>query len=442
MITKGNTSTGCGLAAYLNKDANDRVEVWDIRGAAINDLAEAIDDWREFSKGTNCEKPLYHAQLNPDRALRREEWGKAIEIFEKEMGLEGYPRAVVLHEKKGREHVHLVYSRIDLETMRAWSDSWNYLKHERASREIEREFGLDKTQGVHVEREDSPRPGRTPSHKDMQQGDRKGQDAREVTAEVSALFAQANGAGAAFVKGLEGAGYTLARGDQRVYVVVDRQGGVHSLSRRAQVKAATLREMLRDAPLEKLPSVKEAQAQQKAHAKERTGTDSGNVHKAAMTEAKSTEPTREPPTKAADPSPSSLSPRGGGLRGAGAIVREGLQVGGVAGGATKSLMKAVDGLLDFFMGTPAPKVTAYDRLTDPKLRRQEMRAQECRDQAIDNMRDAIAEGRNLNADDLQQLSREDLLNLRARGDAYLYGVIEEREERRQRQKDSGREREW
>lgn len=436
MITKGVSTTGSRLAAHLQKAENERVEVLGIKGAVLDDLDAAIDDWREFSKGTNCEKPIYHAQLNPDRALSREEWDRAIQIFEKEMGLEGYPRAVVLHEKKGREHVHLVYSRIDLETMRAWSDSWNYVKHERVSREIEWQFGFEKTQGVHVEREGAPRPDRTPSHKDMRQGERTGLDAREVKAEVSALYAKANGDGLAFVAAMDKAGYVLARGDRRGYVVVDRKGGVYSLARAANTRTSTLREALRDTPVEKLPSVREAQARQQERDTEREGTASG------VTRIKTETPA--PPTKAkeADRTPPPRQPTAGRPPQIGPSTRgEGLKVD-VAGGVAKSLMKAVDGLLDFFMGTPAPKTTAYDRLTDPKLRRQERQSQERRDQALDNMRDAIAEGRNLNADDLQNLSREDLLNLRAKGDAYLYGLIEEREERRQRQLDGGREREW
>jgi hypothetical protein len=263
MITKGKSTTGRGLAAHLSKKNNDRVEVLDIRGAAIENLQEAIDDWRDLSKGTTCNKPIYHAQLNPDRDLSREEWDKAIGIFEKEMGLEGYPRAVVLHEKEGREHVHLVYSRFnhDLENERltAWSDSWNYPKHERASREIERELGLEKTQGVFVDRE-GERAERTPSHDEMQQGDRLKIDPREVKAEVSALYKSAD-SGRAFVAALESEGYTLARGDQRSYVILDEVGGVHSLARVAGVKVAELRETLQDYPLHDLPSVAEAREQ-------------------------------------------------------------------------------------------------------------------------------------------------------------------------------------
>ena len=227
---------------------------------AIQDLREAIDDWRDYSKGTHCDKPIYHAQLNPDRDLSREEWDKAISIFEKEMGLENHPRAVVMHEKKGREHIHIVYSRFDHnpehEHMRAWSDSWNYPKHERASRDIEKELGLEKTAGVFIDRK-GERPERTPDHAAMQQADRTKTDPRQVKAEVSELYKNAEKNGQRFVDSLEDKGYSLARGDQRGYVIIDPAGGTHSLSRMTGCKVAELRETLQDYPLQNLPSIQQ-----------------------------------------------------------------------------------------------------------------------------------------------------------------------------------------
>lgn len=445
MITKGNSSTGRGLAAYLKKEGNDRVEVWEIRGAAINDLDAAVDDWREFSKGTKCEKPIYHAQLNPDRALSREEWDKAIAIFEKEMGLEGHPRAVVMHEKKGREHVHLVYSRFnDLETMRAWSDSWNYLKHEKASREIERELGLEKTQGVHVEREEGPpRPDRTPSHKDIQQGERKGQDAREVKAEVSALYAKANGDGTAFVEGLEDAGYTLARGDRRGYVVLDREGGVYSLSRMAQIKAATLRDVLRDTPLEKLPSVGEVKEQRQerektAQADRRTEMapvrpSRGETAKKENTKQQKKAESSKTQTRAARP-PKIYKPRG-----------EEVRVSGVVGGVANSLTKVADGILDFFVGSvPQKKPTPFEAARDREIWRQENKRRENFSKSLDSIQNSLAGGRPPSDDQIRELAQnftsEDLQNLKDKGSLYVERLLKEREEYRHREWDGGRER--
>ena len=71
---------------------------------------------------------------------------------------------MVVHEKKDREHFHIVWSRIDLDTMRTISDSHNYRKHEIVARELERDFGHERVQGAHIERDGKPRPERTPSH--------------------------------------------------------------------------------------------------------------------------------------------------------------------------------------------------------------------------------------------------------------------------------------
>ena len=259
MIIKGSTHTGKGLGAYLMQDKNDRAELLDIRGDLKRDLKETLDDWRSDSQGENCTKPLYHAQINPDRALSREEWDKAVSLFEKEMGFENQPRVMVLHEYKGREHLHLVYSRID-ENGKAISDSWNYLHHEKAAREIERELGLEITQGALYQREGA-RPERTPDRDAIQQGERLKLDPKAVKAEVSELYQNAEN-GREFVAALDTAGYTLAQGDQRGYVILDQVGGVHSLSRMAGVKVAELRESLQEYNLQNLPTVEAVRERQ------------------------------------------------------------------------------------------------------------------------------------------------------------------------------------
>jgi hypothetical protein len=68
----------------------------------------------------------------------------------------------VMHEYKGREHLHLVHSRID-ENGKAISDSWNYLHHEKAAREIEAELGLEPTQGVLYQAKTSRAPSEPPA---------------------------------------------------------------------------------------------------------------------------------------------------------------------------------------------------------------------------------------------------------------------------------------
>lgn len=261
MIIKGASHSGRGLGAYLQGEKNERVEMWGIRGDIERGLSEALEDWRSDALVSRCSKPLYHAQLSPDRVLSPTEWQAAINIYEKEMGFENQPRAAVLHEFKGREHLHLVYSRMD-EQGHAISDSWNYLHHEKAAREIERELGMEKTQGVFIERE-GERPERTLSHAEIQQGERLKRDPKEIKAEVSELYQAAKGNGREFVEALRAEGYELAQGDKRGYVILDDAGGVHSLTRAAGVKVAELRETLQDYPVRDLPDITEARQMQR-----------------------------------------------------------------------------------------------------------------------------------------------------------------------------------
>ena len=178
----------------------------------------------------------------------------------------GQPRAVVVHVKEGREHCHIVWARIDIEKLRTISDSHNYRKHELVARELERKFSHARVQGAHVEREGRARPKRTPSHRDMQQGERTGISPQEAQVHITKIWRQSD-SGLAFAKGLEESGWILARGERRDFVVIDPRGGVHSLARRIEgAKAKDVRARLADIDVSTLPSVAEAKAAQRTDA--------------------------------------------------------------------------------------------------------------------------------------------------------------------------------
>ena len=147
-------------------DTNERAEVQEIRGVAAEDLAGALREMEAVAAGARTTKPFYHGSINTraDERLTDEQRMHAIDKLERRLGLTGQPRVVVVHEKEGREHCHIVWSRIDLDRMAAISDSNNYRKHEEVARELEREFGHERVQGAHVERDGKQRPERTPSH--------------------------------------------------------------------------------------------------------------------------------------------------------------------------------------------------------------------------------------------------------------------------------------
>ena len=134
VIIKGTSCAGFRrLAAHLMRtDTNERAEVKEVRGVVAEDLLGAFREMEGVAAGTRATKPFYHASINTraDEPLTDEQRAHAIDRLEAELNLYGQARAVVIHSKEGREHCHIVWSRIDLDRMAAISDSNNYRKHE------------------------------------------------------------------------------------------------------------------------------------------------------------------------------------------------------------------------------------------------------------------------------------------------------------------------
>ena len=274
-----------------------------------------------------------HASINTraDERLPPEQRMQAIDRLEKDLGLTGQPRAVVVHEKEGREHCHVVWSRIDLDKMRTISDSHNFRKHELVARDLEREFGHACVQGAHVEREGQERPERTPSHKDMQQAARTGVSPKQAKEHITALWRSTDN-GLAFAEALSESGWLLARGDRRDFVAVDSKGGTHSLVRRIEgATAKDVRARLADLDPRGLPSVGEAkEAQQQRQA------------------------AREPPRqaeRAATSRPDHAAPEAFRGKAPGRVMDGAARaVEGVAGGVLRGLGKVLDSAASLFEG--------------------------------------------------------------------------------------------
>ena len=278
MVIKGSARGSPGdLAKHLKRrDTNERVGIPELRGVAALDLEGALREIDAMGAALRTPRTLYHASINvpAHERLTPEQRSQAIDRLESALGLTGQPRAVVEHEKRGRGgdmrvHCHVVWSRTDMEHMRAIRCDHNFRTHELVARELEREFGHARVQGAHIER-DGPngervmRPARTPSHAELQQAERNGTDPRAMKAEITALW-QATDSGRAFATALEQHGYVVARGDRRDFVIVDRHGEVHSLARRIEgATARDVRARMGDLGPGQVPDVAQARAIQQA----------------------------------------------------------------------------------------------------------------------------------------------------------------------------------
>ena len=187
------------------------------------------------------------------------------------MGLEGQPRAVIFHEKYGREHAHVVWSRIDDRALKAVHISHDKQKLRTICREFARDYGIELPKGMQQDQGHDRNQEQSKSQAEMQQQARTG-ISKEERQETLTKAWQRSDTGASFVQAMEQEGYYLAKGDKKnTYVVVDMHGDVHGLARQIKgVRKKELHERLKDYPLEKVPDIAAAKsfAKQRQHARQ------------------------------------------------------------------------------------------------------------------------------------------------------------------------------
>jgi ATP-dependent exoDNAse (exonuclease V) alpha subunit len=258
MILNGNQRGNAkDLALHLMKAENERVEIHELRGFMSCDLMGALNELYAVSRATRCDQFMYSLSLNPPKGavVSIEEFESAIDEAEKRLGLSGQARAVVFHEKQGRRHCHVVWSRIDLETMKAMQMSYDREKLTVLSKELFIQHGWEMPRGLKERGERNPT---NYSYDEHQQAQRVGKNAAQIKAEIQEAWAISD-TRAAFEHALLERGYILARGDRRDFVVVDEHGEVYSLPRMVGVKTKDVRARLGDGS--DLPSVEEVKAQ-------------------------------------------------------------------------------------------------------------------------------------------------------------------------------------
>lgn len=243
MILVGNQRGGAkNLALHLLKDENDHVSVHELRGFASDNLTGALNESYAISRGTRCTQFLFSLSLNPPphERVRTEDFEAAIERAEAELGLGGQPRAIVFHEKEGRRHAHAVWSRIDVEEMKAIQLSFTKRKLTELSRELYIEHQWKMPRGLMRSEERDPRNF---SLEEWQQAKRAERDPREVKTVFQDCWAVSDNR-AAFMQALEERGYKLAKGDRRGFVAVDMKGEPFAVSKWVGVKTKDVRALL------------------------------------------------------------------------------------------------------------------------------------------------------------------------------------------------------
>lgn len=245
---------GMALAAHLLKAENEHVEIHEISGFVSDDLKGAMKEAQAVAKGTRCRQYLFSVSLNPPEteSVSVAKFEAAIERVEKANGLDGQPRMIVFHEKEGRRHAHVVWSRIDTGTMTARPLPFFKQKLREISKGLYLEHGWQMPRGLIDSREHDPRNF---TLAEWQQAKRMGRDPKQLKALMQECWASSDGR-PAFEKALQARGLYLAKGDRRGHVAFTYEGEVISVARMAGVKAKDVAAKL-GSP-EHLPDVEDA----------------------------------------------------------------------------------------------------------------------------------------------------------------------------------------
>jgi hypothetical protein len=258
MILKGAQRSGAKqLSAHLLNDRdNDHVELLELRGFVADDLTGALQEAHAVSKATKCKQFLFSLSLNPPKeaVASEENFLAAADRAEQALGLDGQPRAIIIHEKEGRRHAHVVWSRIDADSLTAINLPHFKNRLTALSKELYLDHGWRLPDGLKT------LGGKNPLNftlEEWQQARRLKLDPREIKDTFRDAWAQSDSL-AAMGNALAERGYFIAQGDRRGFVALNVEGEVFALPKWIGVKTKDVRD--RFGSPDALPSVAEAKA--------------------------------------------------------------------------------------------------------------------------------------------------------------------------------------
>jgi hypothetical protein len=92
----------------------------------------------------HAKRKVYHASLSLpfNERLTNQQWGEVAAKYLEQMGYVNNQYAVYRHYDQDHDHIHIIASRIRLDTAKIVHDSWDYKRSEVVIRKLEREYGL------------------------------------------------------------------------------------------------------------------------------------------------------------------------------------------------------------------------------------------------------------------------------------------------------------
>ncbi len=255
MILQGNQrGGGRDLALHLLKEENDHVEVHELRGFVSSDLKAAFDEAYAVSKCTKAKQYLFSLSLNPPEKekVATDSFKEAIAKVENSLNLKDQPRAIVFHEKNGRRHCHVVWSRTDTKHSKAIPLPHTKRKLMDISRELFVQHNWKMPPGMMRSEERDPLNFNLAQ---WQQAKRIGKDPREIKQIFQECWATSDNQ-VSFAQALKSRGYVLARGNRGRFIALDHRCEPFAVPKWVGLKAKDVKAKLGEA--DGLPSFEQA----------------------------------------------------------------------------------------------------------------------------------------------------------------------------------------
>ena len=218
----------------------------DINADSIREINGGSKVGRKATAGNVYSYSLSYAQSEKptkDQAL------EAASETLKALGMQDHQALIIAHNDTDHDHVHVLVNLVNPDTGRIADIHNDALTLSEWAEDYEHRCGV-----IHcakrVKNNDRREQGEYVKHKP---------DQMYAATSIEELYQSCSG-GAEFKDAVETIGYTLGRGDRRGFVLVDREGEVHSLSRQVKgVRAKDIKAYMSDLDISALPTAKEIQ---------------------------------------------------------------------------------------------------------------------------------------------------------------------------------------
>ena len=265
---RGHSFKGAGAYYLHDKDAStDERVTWTqsvnllsrTPEKALKEMAwtdKHADELRALSGGSKVGRKAsagnvyaYSLSWAQSEAPTKEQMQEAALETLKELGLEDHQALMIAHDDTDHDHVHVLVNLVNPDTGKIANVHNDALTLSAWAEDYEHRCGV-----IHCakrkENNDRREQGEYVKHKP---------DQMYAATSIEELY-HSCASGSAFKNAVEEIGYTLGRGDRRGFVLVDREGDVHSLSRQVKgVRAKDIKAYMSDLDTKALPTAKDIQ---------------------------------------------------------------------------------------------------------------------------------------------------------------------------------------